>query len=68
MLGNKNATEEEVQQVRDIFVSTGALDYAEKLAEQYAREALDALKELDIEPKIGDILEEFALYTIRRAK
>ena len=68
VLGNKDATPEEVQQVRDIFVSTGALDYAEELAEQYAKEALEALETLEIQPQVKEILREFALYTIKRAK
>jgi len=68
VLGNRNASPEEVQEVRDIFVNTGALEYAEKLAEQYARKALESLEGMNIQPHVKEILREFALYTIKRSK
>ncbi len=68
VLGNEEASEEEVQEVRDILVSTGALEYAEELARSYVSQAKEALRGLDINPDVMEMLVELADYIVERNK
>ncbi len=67
-IGNKNAGEEEVEKVRKVFIETGALEYAKKLAEKFAsqaKEALDAAKP-PLTKETVDFFKELADFVVKR--
>jgi geranylgeranyl diphosphate synthase type I len=68
MLGNENLTPAEFQRVKDIFVDTGALDYARKSANNYVTLALKSLeKEKDRWTDEGvNFLREMAEFMLKR--
>ncbi len=61
VVGNKSATAEEIQKVKETFMSTGALDYASHLAKEYIEKALKALDTLP-DSEYLNILKEWALF------
>lgn len=67
ILGKRDATREELEQAAELIKSSGALDYAEKLAQEYVNQALNALKVLP-ESEYREILEELALFAVKRSK
>ncbi len=68
VVGNPNASEEEIEAVREVFRKTGALEKAESSARVLVEEGKEALKRLDIDPEVKDALREFADYIITREK
>lgn len=67
--GKEQLSEEEVGQVKSIFIETGALDYVEKTAEKYYRQAMDKLEQIEGISKVGrELLRGFILYLKDRKK
>ncbi len=64
-VGNKRASEEQIEKVKKIFKNTGAVDKARAMAEEYIRKAL---LELDVLPDsiYRNILKEWALFMSSR--
>ena len=48
LLGKEDMTEEEVETVRNIFIDTGALDYAENLVREFSERAKKPIRNLEI--------------------
>ncbi len=57
ILGHREATPEQVEQVREVFRQTGALEFATELGKRLNKEAMEALDRA--EPKIKDEYVEF---------
>ncbi|PUA32212.1 MAG: geranylgeranyl pyrophosphate synthase [Zestosphaera tikiterensis] len=67
VLGNRSASVEELRKVAELIISTGAVDYAEKLADEYLSRGLNALNMTnpqDFEAK--EMLKNLALYVTSR--
>jgi geranylgeranyl diphosphate synthase type I len=68
VLGRK-ASEAEYREAAELIRKSGALDYAERLAESMVREALEALHSLPVRDEEAlKALEELAWFTIKRDK
>ena len=67
IFGNKNATDQQIKQVYNIFKKTGSVEYAKKTAIDYCEKAK---KQLNIIPDSDakQILLELADYSIKREK
>ncbi|MHA1238447.1 MAG: polyprenyl synthetase family protein [Candidatus Odinarchaeia archaeon] len=69
VLGNKKATPEEIEEVRDIIKNCGALDYAKKLSEKLSENAKKALEAADppltVESK--KFFEKLSDFVVKRA-
>ena len=66
-LGSREAPIEELREVAELIKSTGAIDYADKLAEKYIESGLAALnsaKAVDEEAK--EMLKKLAIYITKR--
>lgn len=67
--GKKQLSELEVGRVKKIFRETGALDYVEKTAAKYYRQAMDKLEQIIGVSKVGrELLRGFILYLEDRKK
>ena len=68
IVGNRQATEQEIDKVREIFKETGSLEYANKKAEKLFRNCISYLDELEpmIEEKYKKYLIEIAKMGINR--
>ena len=67
IFGNRNATEQEVKKVYNLFKKLGSIDYAKKTAINYsekAKNSLDLLKESEAK----QLLKNLAEYSIKREK
>ncbi|MEM4424718.1 MAG: polyprenyl synthetase family protein [Candidatus Nezhaarchaeales archaeon] len=67
-LGNRFASSEDVEMVREIIRSTGALDYVRKLALKLAEEGSSALDEADVSSDVKEILKDLAKLVVERIK
>ena len=67
-LGNRLASKEEVEEVREIMRSTGALDYVRELALRLAREGSSALDEADVSSDVREVLKDLARVVVERVK
>jgi geranylgeranyl diphosphate synthase type I len=68
VLGNRLASKEEVEVVREIMRSTGALDYVRELALRLAREGSSALDEADVSSDVREVLKDLAKVVVERVK
>jgi len=68
VLGNRLASKEEVEMVREIMRSTGALDYVRELALRLAREGSSALDEADVSSDVREVLKDLAKVVVERVK
>ncbi len=70
VVGNRQATEQEIDKVREIFKETGSLEYANNKAEELLRNCISYLDKLDpmIEEKYKKYLIEIAKMGINRDK
>jgi geranylgeranyl diphosphate synthase type I len=68
VLGNRLASKEEVEMVREIMRSTGALDYVRELALRLAREGSSALDEVDVSSDVREVLKDLAKVVVERVK
>jgi len=66
-MGNKDIEDADIEHVKDIFVSTGALMYAEDMADNYLKSASEALNVLPKNPQ-QEILREMLEYMASRVK
>jgi len=67
IFGNKNATEQQIKQVYQLFKKTGSIDYAKKTAISYCEKAKKQLENLS-DSNAKQILLELADYSIKREK
>lgn len=67
VLGKKDATQDELREAAELVKKSGAIDYAVKLAEEYARRAKAALAVLP-ENEYRRLLEELAEFAAKRTK
>ncbi len=68
ILGNRNATLEELRKAAEMIKSSGAIDYAKSIAENYVSRAISYLEKANINKDIAEMLKEFAEYIIKREK
>ncbi|NPD89613.1 MAG: polyprenyl synthetase family protein [Asgard group archaeon] len=70
VVGNRQATDQEIDEVRTIFKETGSLDFANKKAEELFNNCISYLENLDpmIEEKFKKYLIEIAKMGINREK
>ncbi len=67
ILGRRDASREELEEAAELIKSSGALEYAEKLAREYSEQAIRAIKILP-ENEYRGILEELARFAVERTK
>ena len=67
ILGYEHASREDVAEVRDIFMDTGAYDYCVKLSAELVRQSKEALPEA-IRPESYAFFEGLADFVIQRNK
>lgn len=65
VLGRRDATREELEEAAELIKSTGAIEYATSIAEEYANRAKAALSVLPDTPQ-RRILEELAAFSVKR--
>lgn len=68
LLGNKDLTEKQAEEIRGILINAGALDYANKLLEEHYNLALESLQKAPISSRVRQILTELAEWVIKREK
>lgn len=67
-LGNIRASEEDLRQVAKIVVDSGALEFSNKVAEDYLRRGLTALDEISAKDlKAKKLLRDFAVFLTKRS-
>jgi len=59
IVGNRDSTSSEIEQVRNIMIDTGALDYSRKQAEKLYSDCIDYLDK--IQPPLNDKYKKFLL-------
>ena len=67
ILGKKDASPDELREAAELVKKSGAIDYAEKLAEEYMKRALSALSVLP-ENQYRHMLAELAEFAVKRTK
>ncbi len=68
LLGKKDLTREELEEIREIFRETGSLEYSQQLMERLVAEAKEAIKDSNVAEPTKTILLELADYMVRREK
>ena len=69
IFGKATATEEEIQQVHQVFKDIGSIDYAKEKAVSYSKMAIESLDDLiSLEPEATMLLKDLASYAITREK
>lgn len=66
VLGNKNATPEDVNRLKDILIECGAKDHITKLGYKYVEEGRRYAKNITTDKKIGEVLESLLFYMMER--
>lgn len=66
ILGKENATSEEVDSVIELFKSTGAIDYAEKLSKEKIKSAKEHLKKAELNKESSEFFSKLADYMVDR--
>lgn len=66
--GKKNLSKEEIEIVKEIFVKSGALEYANKIMDDLFEESTAKIQNLNIESKYKNILLGFITYLQTRQK
>ena len=69
-LGAKDMTENDVEKVREIFTSSGAVDYSENMIEHYSTEAIKAINSLgdSLKPAQASIFKALVDFNLHREK
>lgn len=67
LIGRRDASPEELREAAELIKKSGAVDYAEKLAEEYMKRAVAALTVLP-ENRYRRLLEELAVFAVRRTR
>ncbi len=65
IVGNKNATPDELDCIKNVFIQTGAVENSKKIAEEYIKKALWELESLTPSHYLN-ILKEWALFMSER--
>ncbi|MCL5410905.1 MAG: polyprenyl synthetase family protein [Patescibacteria group bacterium] len=65
-LGNKKATQKELDKIRQIVKSTGALDQSKKMAEELVKKSIKAMGSFKLKKEGKDFLLKIAEYMIKR--
>ena len=68
IVGRESATPEEIEEVKEIIVETGSLDYSRKLMEELMEKGITSLENAPIREDIKDVLRDLAEYIIKREK
>ncbi len=66
--GTGEVGEKELEQVREVFVQTGALDYSRKQAAAYVKMAIKILPQITKDSKMSKLLQQLAEYLVERTK
>ena len=66
--GKSNIGDQEVEEVRQVFKETGALDYAKKQTQEYKGRAMKVIPGITKDPKMSKLLEQAAEYLVERNK
>lgn len=67
-LGNRYAPKEDVEEVKEIIVSTGAYDYVKRLAMDYASKGVEVLEEANVASDVKAVLRDLARMVVERVK
>ncbi len=68
LLGKKDLTRDELEEIREIIRETGSLRYSEEMMERLIAEAKGVIEESDVAEPARTILLELADYLVRREK
>jgi len=68
ILGKRDLSQEELEEIREIIRETGSLDYSNELMERLVSEAKQAIENSDIAEPTRTILLELADYMVKREK
>ncbi|NPA76227.1 MAG: polyprenyl synthetase family protein [Candidatus Diapherotrites archaeon] len=66
VLGRESATAEEIEEIKDIIMETGSLDYSKKLMEELMERGIASLETAPIKEEVKDVLRDLAEYIIKR--
>ena len=66
VLGNREASRDELEQAAKLVIASGAIDYAESKAKEYIDRALEALRSVVPENEYRKMLEELAKFVATR--
>jgi len=66
IVGRESATSEEIEEVKEIIVETGSLDYSKKLMEELMEKGIASLETAPIKEEIKEVLRDLAEYIIKR--
>ncbi len=66
IVGRESATPEEIEEVKEIIVETGSLDYSKKLMEELMEKGIASLETAPIKEEIKEVLRDLAEYIIKR--
>ncbi|UXD21093.1 geranylgeranyl pyrophosphate synthase [Ignicoccus pacificus DSM 13166] len=67
ILGNQNATDEELAETANLIIKSGALDYALKKADEIGKRALEILNSLPTKnPEYLELLKELVDFAVKR--
>ncbi len=66
--GTGPITKDQLEQVKQVFIDTGALDYSRQLAVQYVNQAKKVIPELTEKPEMRDLLDQMADFLVKRDK
>jgi geranylgeranyl diphosphate synthase, type I len=66
LLGNKNITDEEIEQFRQVVRDTGSFEYSRKLAEKLVMKGKKALEKAEISKEAKDFMVGIADYIVNR--
>ncbi|HDM66808.1 MAG TPA: polyprenyl synthetase family protein [Thermoplasmatales archaeon] len=67
LFGKRDASDEEVRVVYQIFRDTGSLEYAENVAKRYMEKAVESISILEEKP-VKQVLKELARFAVEREK
>jgi geranylgeranyl diphosphate synthase type I len=67
VLGNREASQEDLEKAANLIESSGAIEYANREAEKFARQAVEALKVIP-DNEYRRLLEEVAIFAATRMK
>lgn len=64
--GKGEINQDQLEQIRNVFIETGALDYAQKEAEKYVTEAKKMIPEMTKDPEKATFLNQMADFLVQR--
>ena len=66
VIGNRNASDEEVENAKQVLLETGAVDYAKNKVSELITQAKDILLEIEIAPETKEFFTGFADFMATR--